>query len=205
MAHADDLQAVSVDEALIDVTSSVTRIRAELAEQPDGADESVDPAKDFAEAIRAQVKKITGCEGACSRSTLLNGPADASNAVSIGIAPNIMLARLASRRAKPAGSFHLRPEDAPDFLAPLDIDDLHGFGHSARQKALEKLGATNLGELAKKSKAVLCDALGKGTGETLYKAIRGINERQLESDKPRKSVSCDINVGLSTSRPGVLM
>ncbi|OJT06249.1 DNA repair protein REV1 [Trametes pubescens] len=178
MAHADDLQAVSVDEALIDVTSSVIRIRAELAEQPDGADESVDPAKDFAEAIRAQVKKITGCE------------------VSIGIAPNIMLARLASRRAKPAGSFHLRPEDAPDFLAPLDIDDLHGFGHSARQKALEKLGATNLGELAKKSKAVLCDALGKGTGETLYKAIRGIDERHLESDKPRKSVSCDINYGI---------
>ncbi len=138
-----------------------------------------------------------------SRPILFTSSADAFNAVSIGIAPNIMLARLASRRAKPAGSFHLRPEDAPDFLAPLDIDDLHGFGHSARQKALEKLGATNLGELAKKSKAVLCDALGKGTGETLYKAIRGIDERQLESDKPRKSVSCDINVSVFTSRPDV--
>ncbi|KAI0628801.1 hypothetical protein C8Q77DRAFT_1067197 [Trametes polyzona] len=178
MAHADDLQAVSVDEALIDVTSSVARIRTELAERSDGADDSADPAKDFAEAIRAQVKKATGCE------------------VSVGIAHNIMLARLASRRAKPAGSFHLRPEDVADFLAPLDIDDLHGFGHSARQKAAEKLGATNLGELAKKSKAALCEALGKGTGETLYKAIRGIDERPLESDKPRKSVSCDINYGI---------
>ncbi len=115
-------------------------------------------------------------------------------AVSIGIAHNIMLSRVASRRAKPAGSFHLRAEDVDEFLAPLDIDDLHGFGHSARQKAAEKLGTTNLGELSKKSKAVLCDALGKGSGETLYKALRGIDERQLESDKPRKSVSCDINV-----------
>ncbi|KAI0668358.1 DNA repair protein [Trametes maxima] len=178
MAHADDLQAVSVDEALIDVTSSVARIRTELMERTEGGSERVDPAKDFAEAIRAQVRKVTGCE------------------VSIGIAPNIMLARLASRRAKPAGSFHLTAEAAPAFLAPLDIDDLHGFGHSARQKAAEKLGATNLGELAKKSRATLCEALGRGTGETLYKAVRGVDERRLESDKPRKSVSCDINYGI---------
>lgn len=79
-------------------------------------------------------------------------------------------------------------------LEPLDIDDLHGFGRSTRQKAREKLGATNLGELMTRSKAQLCEALGKGTGETLYKALRGIDDRKLESDKPRKSVSCDINV-----------
>ena len=61
MAHADDLQAVSVDEALVDVTSSVRRIRTEIS-QSQGAPLS-DPAKEFAEAIRAQVKKTTGCEG----------------------------------------------------------------------------------------------------------------------------------------------
>ena len=107
-----------------------------------------------------------------------------------------MLARVASRRAKPAGSFHIISSEAQAILAPLDIDDLHGFGYAARQKAQDKLGATTLGELAKKSKAVLCDALGKGTGEILFKAIRGIDDRKLESDKPRKSVSCDINVRL---------
>ena len=82
-------------------------------------------------------------------------------------------------------------------LEPLDIDDLHGFGHSTRQKAKEKLGVTNLGELMKRSKMQLCEALGKGTGETLYKALRGVDDRKLTSDKPRKSVSCDINVRLS--------
>lgn len=81
-------------------------------------------------------------------------------------------------------------------MATLDIDDLHGFGYSARQKAQDKLGATILGELAKKSKAALCDALGKSMGETLYNTIRGIDGKPLESDKPRKSVSCDINVRL---------
>lgn len=105
-----------------------------------------------------------------------------------------MLARLATRRAKPGGSFHLRAPDVAAFLEPMDIDDLHGFGYSAHQKAQEKLGTTNLGVLTKKSRAVLCEALGKGTGETLYNALRGIDRRRLESDKPRKSVSCDINV-----------
>ena len=79
-------------------------------------------------------------------------------------------------------------------MAPLDIADLHGFGRSTKQKAQEKLGVTTLGELAKKSKGVLIDALGKATGETLYDAVRGIDDKKLESDKPRKSVSCEINV-----------
>jgi len=105
-----------------------------------------------------------------------------------------MLARLATRRAKPAGSIHLRPSAFTDLLPTLDIQDLHGFGRATREKANEKLGTSNLGELAERSKAVLCEALGKSTGETLYNAIRGVDERKLESNKPRKSVSCDINV-----------
>ncbi|KAG1725858.1 hypothetical protein EDB19DRAFT_1897724 [Suillus lakei] len=173
MRHADDIQAVSVDEALIEVTTSVSR----CALRPSSLAFVDDPSKSLAEQIRSEIR-------------------DGTVIVSIGIAENIQLARIATRKAKPAGSFHLKAEDVQQVLAPLDIDDLHGFGHSTRQKANEKLGATNLGELAKKSKATLCDALGKTTGGTLYNAIRGIDERKLESDKPRKSVSCDINYGI---------
>ncbi|KDR81975.1 hypothetical protein GALMADRAFT_114855 [Galerina marginata CBS 339.88] len=170
MAHADDLQAVSVDEALIDVTTTVNQLRSQSGH--------TDPAKDFAETIRAQVRKATSCE------------------ISIGVSHNILLARLATRRAKPGGSYHLFPADVPEFLAPLSISDLHGFGWSTKQKAQEKLGVITLGELVKKSKGVLMDALGKSTGETLYNAVRGIDDKQLESDKPRKSVSCEINYGI---------
>ncbi|KAA1475810.1 DNA repair protein [Dentipellis sp. KUC8613] len=178
MSHADDLQAVSVDEALIEVTSIVSNMKIVRTDDEDDGERSGDPAKQLAESIRTQVREATKCE------------------VSIGISHNIMLARLATRRAKPAGSYHLRQEDLPNFITSLDIQDLHGFGWSTRDKAQEKLGATNLGELAKRSKATLCEALGKGTGETLYNAIRGIDERKLESDKPRKSVSCEINYGI---------
>ncbi|KAK0473587.1 hypothetical protein IW261DRAFT_1503671 [Armillaria novae-zelandiae] len=159
MAHADDLQAVSVDEALIDVTSTVNRLRAK-------AKGVVDPAKELAEIIRAEVKKSTECE------------------ISIGISHNILLARLATRRAKPAGSYRLLQDDVAEFMAPLDISSLHGFGYSAKQKVIDKFGVSTLGDLASKSKATLCEVLGKGTGETLYNCSSG------------KSVSCEINYGI---------
>ena len=115
--------------------------------------------------------------------------------MSIGISHNILLARLATRRAKPGSSYHLTIDEVPAFVAPLDICDLHGFGWSTKQKAQEKLGTTSVGDLVKKSKGVLIDALGKGMGELLYNAMRGVDDKKLESDKPRKSVSCEINVG----------
>ena len=59
MSHADDLQAVSVDEALIDVTTTVNQLRSQVRND----DTAYDPAKDFAETIRAQVQQATSCQG----------------------------------------------------------------------------------------------------------------------------------------------
>ncbi|KAJ6531915.1 hypothetical protein B0H19DRAFT_1273095 [Mycena capillaripes] len=174
MSHADDIQAVSIDEALIDVTTAVSRLRSAAAR----AGSPHDPAKDFAEHIRSEVRQATQCE------------------ISIGVAHNILLARLATRRAKPAGALHVLPADVPALMATLQITDLWGFASSSREKALEKLGSTALSDLAKKSRGALSEALGKKTGEKLYDAIRGIDDTQLSSDKPRKSVSAEINYGI---------
>ena len=59
MSHADDLQAVSVDEALIDVSTTVNQLRSQVRND----NTPYDPAKDFAETIRAQVQQATSCEG----------------------------------------------------------------------------------------------------------------------------------------------
>ncbi|KAJ6508013.1 hypothetical protein C8R47DRAFT_1209023 [Mycena vitilis] len=174
MSHADDVQAVSIDEALIDVTTAVSRLRSAAAR----AGSPRDPAKDFAELIRAEVMQMTECP------------------ISIGVSHNILLARLATRRAKPAGSLHIVPADVPAMIATLDITDLWGFASSHRDKALEKLGSSALSDLFKKGRVVLSEALGKKTGEKLYNAIRGIDDTPLSSDKQRKSVSAEINYGI---------
>ena len=58
MTHADDVQAVSVDEAVIDVTMSLEEFR----NQARYTESLGDPAKELAEVIRAEVRKATTCE-----------------------------------------------------------------------------------------------------------------------------------------------
>ncbi|KZS98859.1 DNA repair protein [Sistotremastrum niveocremeum HHB9708] len=174
---ADDLQAVSVDEALVEVTSEVAKRKKAARDLPDRG-LGRDFAKEVAEAIRDRVRAVTNCE------------------ISIGVSSNIMLARLATRKAKPAGSFHLRAEDAESFLANVDITQLHGIGYSVATKAQDKFGTIKLGELGQQKMHDLCAHLGKKTGETIWNAARGIDSTKLESDKPRKSVSCEINFGI---------
>ncbi|PFH52489.1 hypothetical protein AMATHDRAFT_2207 [Amanita thiersii Skay4041] len=183
LTHADDLQAVSVDEALIDVSTAVKELEDKFS-----ANESnpSDPAKVLAEKIRTQIRLATGCE------------------ISIGIADSILLARLATKHAKPAGSYHLIHSSSAteptneilDFLSPLDITDLPGFAYAAKNKALERFGTSNVGELRNISKERLCQVFGKSTGDTLWKFARGIDDRRLERDGGRRSVSCEINYGI---------
>ena len=56
MSVADDLEAVSCDEALIDVTTKVH-------EMPPSNDPKYDSARAFAEILRLRIKRTTGCEG----------------------------------------------------------------------------------------------------------------------------------------------
>ena len=56
MSHADDVQAVSVDEALVDVTTAVKQM-------PPSTKKVNDPAKELAEMLRAEIKSKTGCDG----------------------------------------------------------------------------------------------------------------------------------------------
>ena len=74
MAYADELQAVSVDEALIDVTTAVaarSMAPEEAAVRSEGeiTVKSRDPAVEVAEQIRDEVRNLTeGCEGELHRS-----------------------------------------------------------------------------------------------------------------------------------------
>lgn len=175
LGYADELEAVSVDEALLDVTGAVTAIS--LAPEEAGATSS-DPAIQLGDRIRADIRGITGCE------------------VSIGISHNLLLARLATKKAKPAGIFHLRAEEAPAFLAPLDVDQLPSVGHSTRAKMQEAFGSTLCGDLLAQNRSVLRKTLGPKTGDTIYNFLRGNDDRRLQPDKERKSVSAEMNYGI---------
>jgi DNA repair protein REV1 len=176
LTYADELEAVSIDEALLDITGAVTAV----ALAPDAAGADPDPAVTVAGRIRAEILEKTGCT------------------VSVGIAHNILLARLATRRAKPPGPgiFHLTPPGIPAFLSALDVDSFPSFGHSAKRKLSDAFGGTSVAALLPHSKESLRRVLGPKTGDTLYNFLRGRDDRRLEPDKARKSVSAEINYAI---------
>jgi DNA repair protein REV1 len=117
---------------------------------------------------------------------------------SVGISYNILLAKLATREAKPNGLFQIaNPEQAEPFLQALQISDLPGVGHRMTAK-MDELGLDEVQQLRSLSKAELVQRLGKATGETLFNYARGIDHRPLsvESNMMRKSVSAVVNFGI---------
>ena len=213
MGYADELQAVSVDEALIDVTSAVAAraLAPEEAANPEVPPvESIigephkhrDPAMEVAERIRSDVRGLTeGCEGGWLYANC-EGPMADVHTVSIGIAHNILLAKLATRRAKPAGAFHLMPEAIPDFIAPLDVEHFPSIGYSIRGKIQEQFGTTTCDQLLEQSKGAFKALLGPKTGEMVWGYLRGMDDRKLDPHKERKSISAEMNVSGSNSKHG---
>lgn len=95
----------------------------------------------------------------------------------VGIAPNILLAKLASDIAKPDGLKWIKPEDAGSILEELSVKDLWGIG-SKLTKRLEALGIRSCGELGRAPASLLRYRFGI-IGEHLKNMGMGICNRPL--------------------------
>jgi DNA polymerase IV len=117
---------------------------------------------------------------------------------SAGIAPNKLLAKIASDLNKPDGQFELKPDDVPEFMCELPVRKIWGIGEKSERK-LEELGVKTCGELQRFTRPELVDLFGK-FGLELYDLCRGIDERPVEPDRPRKSLSTEetFSIDLST-------
>lgn len=113
--------------------------------------------------------------------------------VSVGIAYNKFLAKLASDWKKPNGLFMITPDMMPDILLPLDIIRIHGLGKKTADK-LYQMNIHTVNDLYKLSKNELIFILGKSYGEDIYDKIRGIDQREIEIDYERKSLGTEITL-----------
>jgi DNA polymerase-4 len=117
---------------------------------------------------------------------------------SAGIAPNKLVAKIASEINKPNGQFEVKPEQITEFMQPLFVRKIWGVGEKTEKK-LEQLGIKTCGEMQKLSRINLQEHFGK-FGAELYDLCRGIDDRPVEPDRPRKSLSTEetFNVDLTT-------
>ncbi|PDH32683.1 MAG: DNA polymerase IV [OM182 bacterium MED-G28] len=109
--------------------------------------------------------------------------------ISAGIAPNKFLAKIASDWKKPDNQFVITPEQVEAFVAILPVKKLHGVGKVTANK-MKRLGINTCGDLRKFEKEKLQKYFGN-FGERLYQLSLGIDNRPIQTDRIRKSVSVE--------------
>ena len=173
------VQSVSIDEALVDISEQCT-----LAGGTDGRgvrEGSVWREQARAEEIAQHIRDTVMAKAGC--------------AVSVGIGGNILLAKVALRKAKPAGQYQIKPEEALNFLGDLMVQDLPGVAYSIGGK-LEEIGVKYVKDIRSLTKERLTTALGPKTGEKLWDYARGIDRSEVGEQVVRKSVSAEVNWGI---------
>ncbi len=112
---------------------------------------------------------------------------------SIGIAPNMSVAKVATGTKKPLGTTLVgpRPEDVKRFLAPLNVQALNGVGTKTADR-LERHGIKTIGQIQSMTVAELWPIMGRGS-VWLFRRANGIDDRPLIDNGPRirKSISKD--------------
>ena len=107
---------------------------------------------------------------------------------SIGIAPNKLLAKMASEMQKPDGLTLLTENDVQSRIWPLPVRKLRGVGPKT-EAYLEELSIQTIGDLASLSLDKLTEEFGQSYGGYLYEASRGIDESSLVTHWEPKSIS----------------
>lgn len=129
--------------------------------------------KDKALALAAHIKQtIADKAGNCIRS-------------SIGIAPNMFLAKVASDMQKPDGCVIIEPHELPEKLYTLELRDLYGIGRQT-EKRLNRHRIFTVPDLYAMNRAQLHAAWGSIEGERMYDKLRGLEP--YEASHPRRSL-----------------
>lgn len=124
----------------------------------------------LAQTIRAELAAT--CGSACT--------------ASLGVAPNLLVAKLASESVKPNGLTVVLPDDVEDFVRTRPLKDFCGIGRQIEKK-LEAIGVTSVDTLRAVPRAVLVDRF-KSYGNWLADASRGIGSDHLVDEKDAQSI-----------------
>jgi DNA polymerase-4 len=107
---------------------------------------------------------------------------------SIGIAPNKLLAKIASDMQKPDGLTIITEDDIQSRIWPLSVRKLWGVGPKT-EGYLKEMGIQTIGDLASLPLDRVIEEFGHSYGNYLHEASRGIDESPLVTNWEPKSIS----------------
>jgi len=107
---------------------------------------------------------------------------------SIGVAPNKLLAKMASEFNKPNGISVVRESDLESLIWPLPCRKINGIGPKADAR-LQGHGIHTIGELAERDRTWLVQHFGKSHGAWLHDAAHGRDERPVVTESEPVSMS----------------
>ncbi len=109
--------------------------------------------------------------------------------VSVGVAPNKLVAKIASDHDKPDGLTVVKPHQVAAFLAPLPVRRLHGIGPST-EKRLHAMKILTVTDLRNASLDHLLASFGRW-GRGMQKRAWGVDDRPVRTRHVRKSISTE--------------
>ncbi len=108
---------------------------------------------------------------------------------SAGIAPNKMLAKIASDWNKPNGQYVITPNKISEFMINLPVKKLFGVGKVTGEK-LHHFNLKTCGDIQQRSLSELVTLMGR-YGNQLHPMAHGIDDRKIITQKKRKSLSVE--------------
>jgi DNA polymerase-4 len=122
---------------------------------------------------------------------------------SIGLAPNKLLAKIASDLDKPDGFCVLTPEGMLDAVGDRPAGLIPGVGPKTSER-LRGLGIRTVAELARADPDLLARAVGPRLGADLRARANGVDDRTVETEREPKSESAETTFAQDVSDPGLL-
>ena len=107
---------------------------------------------------------------------------------SIGVAPNKLIAKMASEFKKPNGISVVHTNDLEPLIWPLPARKVNGIGPKADAK-LEALGLRTVGDIAARDRDWLIAHFGKATGAWMHEVSWGRDERPVVTESEPVSMS----------------
>ena len=124
-------------------------------------------------------------------------------AVTVGVARTKVLAKMASRAAKPDGLLVVAAEREREFLHPLPVETLWGVGPSTAAK-LHRHGIRTVGQIAALPEQVMVGMLGRAAGQHLHAVANNRDRRRVRTGPGRRSFGSQSAFGLRRRSPSEL-